>query len=141
MTTTYELVYDEEPEASAWGIIGRGVGDYNREKGGDDNFQRLCYTVRSEDGEIAGGVLCELYWGWLYVDLLWVEEGLRGQGYGRRLMLQAEEEARRRGARNVYLDTFTFQAPAFYEKLGYTLFGELPNFPRGHTRRFYTKEL
>ena len=75
------------------------------------------------------------------MDLLWVREDQRGQGYGRRLVEQAEAEARRRGARHAYLDTFSFQAPGFYEKLGYEQFGQLPEFPDQHRSYFYAKDL
>jgi ribosomal protein S18 acetylase RimI-like enzyme len=141
MNKKYQIVYEDKPEDSAWGIIGRGVGSYNKEKAGDNNFQRLCYTLLDPEGEVVGGILAEIYWGWFYVDLLWVKEELRDQGHGHSLMTQAEEEARKRGATNAYLDTFSFQAPAFYEKLGYRVFGELPDYPPGQTRYFMTKQL
>jgi ribosomal protein S18 acetylase RimI-like enzyme len=141
MDDQYEIVCEEKPEEEAWGVIGRGVAGYNRRQAGDNQFQRLCFTLRTPEGAIAGGVLAESYWNWLYIDLLWVEEALRGQGYGRRLMLTAEEEGRKRGAKNAYLDTFSFQAPGFYEKLGYEVFGELPDFPAGHGRFFMKKAL
>ena len=141
MNDKYRIVYEDKPEDEAWGIIGRGVGGYNKEQAGENNFQRLCFTLLAPDGEIVGGVLCEMYWGWLYVDLLWVQEELRGQGFGHQLLTQAEEEGRQRGATNVYLDTFSFQAPAFYEKLGYEVFGELPDYPPGQSRYFMTKQL
>jgi N-acetylglutamate synthase-like GNAT family acetyltransferase len=88
-----------------------------------------------------GGVLAELYWKWLFIDLLWVKEELRGQGYGHELLTKVETEARNRGARNAYLDTFSFQAPEFYAKHGYHQFGELQDFPKGHQRLFLTKLL
>ena len=62
-------------------------------------------------------------------------------GDGRRLLAVAEDEARRRGAKNAFLDTFSFQAPDFYRQHGYQVFGELPDFPPGHTRAFLTKKL
>jgi GNAT superfamily N-acetyltransferase len=61
-----------------------------------------------------GGVIGETYWDWFYLDLLWVKDELRGRGYGYNLMTLAEGEARQRGAKNVYLDTFSFQAPNFF---------------------------
>jgi GNAT superfamily N-acetyltransferase len=88
-----------------------------------------------------GGVLGEVYWGWFYLDLLWVKEELRGRGYGHRLLEIAEDEARKRGAKHVYLDTFSFQAPDFYERHGYQVFGELEDFPTGHQRYFLRKDL
>ncbi len=140
MSTEYKIAYEEKPQDAAWGIVGRGVGVYNEQQVGDDS-QMLSYVVQGPDQEIVGGLIGQTHMGWFYLDLLWVKEELRGQGYGRQLVTLAEEEARKRGAKNAYLDTFSFQAPAFYEKLGYQVFGELPNFPTGHTRYYYKKEI
>ena len=141
MTEEYHIVYVEKPEESAWGIIGRGVSHYNKQQAGDNNFQRLCFVLQTPDQEIVGGVLGETYWDWFYLDLLWVKEELRGRGHGHRLLTVAEDEARQRGAKNAYLDTFSFQAPDFYRQHGYQVFGELPDYPPGHQRYFLTKQL
>ncbi len=141
MNETYQIVYEDKPEESAWGIIGRGLAHYNKQQAGDNKFQRLCFGLRGPDEEIVGGVLGEVYWGWFYVDLLWVKEELRGHGHGHRLLTRAEDEARQRGAKNVYLDTFSFQAPDFYKQHGYEVFGELPDFPTEHRRFFMKKQL
>ncbi|NTU64122.1 MAG: GNAT family N-acetyltransferase [Chloroflexi bacterium] len=76
-----------------------------------------------------------------YIDLLWLKEELRGRGYGHRLLMLAEDEARQRGATHAYMDTFSFQAPDFYQRHGYQVFGELKDFPHGHQRYFLTKQL
>jgi ribosomal protein S18 acetylase RimI-like enzyme len=136
-----QIVYVEKPEESAWGIIGHGVRVYNIEKAGEDSFQRLCYVVQAPSQQIVGGILCEIYWGYLHIDLLWVKEEHRRGGLGSRLLTKAEGEARARGARNAYLDTFSFQAPEFYERHGYKVFGELEAFPPGHKRFYLSKEL
>ncbi|MFN2124148.1 MAG: GNAT family N-acetyltransferase [Candidatus Promineifilaceae bacterium] len=141
MKKIYQIVYEDKPEDSAWGIIGRGVSSYNIEQAGEEKFQRICFVLKDPEGEIAGGILGDIYWNWFYIDLLWVKEELRGQGFGRSLLAQAEERARRQGAGNVYLDTFSFQAPDFYKQSGYEVFGELPDFPAGHTRFFMTKKI
>ena len=141
MNEEYRIDYDDKPEESAWGIIGRGVSSYNKQQAGDNNFQRLCFVLRGPDQEIVGGVLGETYWGWFYVDLLWVKEELRGNGHGHRLLMRAEEEARQLGAKYAYLDTFSFQAPEFYKRRGYQIFGELTDFPPGHRRYFLRKQL
>jgi ribosomal protein S18 acetylase RimI-like enzyme len=75
------------------------------------------------------------------VKFLWVAETYRGRGWGKSLMEAAEKEARRRGVRNAYVDTFSFQAPEFYRKLGYREFGRLDDFPTGHRRSWLTKAL
>lgn len=141
MNDELHIEYVDNPEESAWGIIGRGISNYNKQKAGDNSFQRLCFILRSLDDEIVGGLLGETYWDWFYLDLLWLKEDLRGRGYGHRLLTTAEDEARRRGAKNAYLDTFSFQAPEFYKKHGYHVFGELKDFPEGHQRFFYRKQL
>lgn len=141
MNSNLTITKEEKPEESAWGIIGRGVAAYNREQAGDNGFQRVCYLLRDGEGEIVGGVLAEVYWEWLYIDLLWIDETIRRNGYGTSLMARIEEEARQLGAKNAYLDTFSFQAPEFYENLGYRSFGELGDFPEGMKRFFMRKEL
>jgi len=141
MNEEYKIVTVEKPEESAWGIIGGGLSKYNIEKAGDNKFTRLCYALQDSEEEIVGGILGEVYWEWLYVDLLWVKEELRGQGYGHQLLTKLEEEGCKLGAKNAYLDTFSFQVPDFYKDHGYQVFGELPDFPPGHQRYFFSKEL
>ena len=72
---------------------------------------------------------------------MWIKDEFCGRGHGHRLLTLAEQEARQRGAKNVYLDTFSFQAPDFYKRHGYQVFGELPDFPLGYQRYFLTKQL
>jgi ribosomal protein S18 acetylase RimI-like enzyme len=81
------------------------------------------------------------YWDWLSIDLMWIKDDLRGRGYGSRLLTLIEDAARQRGAKHAHLDTFSFQAPGFYKKHGYQVFGELPDFPSGHTRYYLVKQL
>src|ERR1700722_18293136 len=78
--------------------------------------------------------------GWLFIRYLWVSEALRGKGIGRELMAGAEGRARERGCHSAYVDTFSFQGPGFYPKLGYQVFGEL-DYPPGHKRIFLRKRL
>lgn len=141
MDTHYSIEYIESPEKLEWGTIGGGLRAFNTEQAGDDSYEHVCFMLKDSEGTIVGGVIGATYWGWLYIDLMWVKEDLRGQGFGRRLLNLAEDTARERGATHVYLDTFTFQAPNFYRKLGYEVFGELKDFPPGHDRYFMTKTL
>ncbi|UCE00488.1 MAG: GNAT family N-acetyltransferase [Chloroflexota bacterium] len=134
----YNIVYQDEPE---WGIIGGGISSYNKEQAGDDSSEMLCFVLKDPDQQVVGGLIGSTHYEWLQVDLMWVKEDLRGRGFGRRLLQFAEDEARRRGAKNAYLDTFSFQAPDFYKKHGYQVFGELRDFPPGHQRYYLTKQL
>ena len=131
MKEAYKIVYSEEP---AWGIIGGGINEFNNQQAGESNGKMLCYLLETDGKEVVGGVIGETHWDWLYINLMWIREDLRGRGYGKQLLELAEEEARKRGAKNAYLDTFSFQAPGFYKKLGYQVFGELQDFPEGHQR-------
>ena len=108
---------------------------------GEDHGQNLCFVLKNPDGAVRGGVIGATYWDWLYVNLMWIKDELRSQGFGRQLLEFAEEKARQRGAKQAYLDTFSFQAPEFYQKQGYQIFGELTDFPVGHTRYFMKKML
>ena len=134
----FEIKYLDEP---AWEVIGGGLSDFNTQQAGDDEGKNLCFILQTPDEEIVGGVIGATYWDWLYVNLMWVREDLRGQGFGEQLLEKAEAEARRRSAKRSYLDTFSFQAPAFYKKFGYEEFGRLEDFPAGHTRYFLVKTL
>lgn len=131
----------EEPDGSIWGAIGGGLQEFNTEQAGDDGGRQLCFLLKTPEDEIAGGFIGATYWDWLYVDLMWIRKDLRGLGYGRTLLQKAEREARRRGATRAHLDTFSFQAPGFYRRQGYEVFGELPDFPAGHRRYFMVKQL
>jgi GNAT superfamily N-acetyltransferase len=97
--------------------------------------------LRDDDGAVVGGALCEVRWHWLFVDMLWVSDACRGQGAGTALLAAAEAEARRRGCTRAHLDTISFQARPFYEKLGWTLFGTLDDYPPGHTRYYLQKDI
>lgn len=141
MNEELHITYVEQPDGTAWGAIGGGIQAYNTQQAGDDEGRPLCFLLYTPDQEIVGGLIGATYWDWLYVDLMWVRADLRGQGYGHQLLSLAEEEARKRGARHAHLDTFSFQAPDFYRRHGYRVFGELPEFPAGHRRYYLTKEL
>ena len=138
MEMPYEI---QQLESPAWEEIGGALTEYNTQQAGDDNAKRLCYVVRDMDKEILAGVIGVVYWDWLSLDLMWVREDLRGQGIGGRLLAQIEAEAQRLGARHVHLDTFSFQAPGFYQKHGYAVFGQLADFPAGFQRFYLAKDL
>jgi GNAT superfamily N-acetyltransferase len=130
----------EKVHGPARRAIVKGLRAYNIATAGKFDHRPLTLTVR-ERGKIVGGLAGETFWGWMFVSLLWVSDAHRGHGHGSALMGTAEKEARSRGVRNVYLDTFSFQAPAFYKKLGYREFARLDEFPPGHRRFWMTKAL
>ena len=138
METPYEIIQLDSP---AWEEIGGALTTFNTQQAGDDDARRVCYVIKDEDGTILGGAIGVVYWDWLSLDLMWVREDQRGRGYGSRLLKLVEAEAQRLGARQVHLDTFSFQAPGFYLKHGYAVFGQLEDFPKGFQRLYMTKSL
>ena len=138
MQKAYRIVAAEKPD---WEVIGGGISNFNQQKAGEDKGRNLCFVICDPDDSVVGGVIGSIFWKWLHVDLMWIREDLRGQGYGQHLLTSLEEEARKQGVKYAYLDTFSFQAPEFYKKYGYRVFGELADFPSGHQLFFMTKEL
>jgi GNAT superfamily N-acetyltransferase len=105
-------------------------------------FSRMHYGIHDDDGKLIAGITATLYcWGILYTDALWVHEQHRHRGLGTKLLRNLEEEAKKKGCTLSHLDTFDFQGKAFYEKLGYELFGILDECPPGHQRYFLKKAL
>lgn len=104
------------------------------------NHQVLNLIAR-EQNVIVGGLLADLAWNWLYISILWVDEHKRSLGLGTRILAVAEEIAVQRGCRRANLETHDFQGPAFYQKRGYVIFGQLENFPEGHIKYYLWKDL
>lgn len=141
MTPTITLL--DKPDAAAAQAIHSLLLDFNnRTSGYGFDGRAIVITVADpESGEIIGGLWGSTAYGYLHVDMLIVPEALRSRGFGTRLMRQAEQEAVERGCRGAYLETFDFQAREFYEKLGYSVFGQLNDTPPGHSRFFLKKSL
>src|SRR4051794_30606078 len=91
----------------------------------------LTLLLRDDDGRVRGGIRGNIALCWIQVDHFWVDEALRGQGYGSRLLAMAEEAARVHGAIGAQLTTSTFQAEGFYRKHGYAEIGRLMDRPPG----------
>lgn len=94
-----------------------------------------------EDGKKLAGLTGELFGNWLSIHYLFVAESLRGRGVGKSLMERAEAETKSRGAKYAFVDTFSFQAPGFYKKLGYKEVFTLTEYPYTGSRTYFTKEL
>ena len=118
-----------------------GLVAYNAEHEYPWPWQDLDLVLRDSNGAVAGGMLGETNAGWLFIKALWVVEHLRGRGHGRSLLAAAERAAKDRGCIGVYLDTYSFQARPFYERAGYTVFGELTDHPLGGAKYYLSKRL
>ena len=118
-----------------------GLRQYNIERGGPLGNKRTVLCVRDRKGRLLGGLIMQSYWRESYIELLWLSEPVRGAGVGKRLIKEAERRARRHGSLLIHLNTYSFQAPGFYQRQGYRRFGALSGSPRGARRYFYMKRL
>jgi GNAT superfamily N-acetyltransferase len=117
------------------------IDAFNVRVTGRDDGAYVSLFVRDEAGKLRGGLTGEIWADWLHVRVLWLDEGLRRQGLGTRLLAQAEQEARARGCKGVFLETFSFQAPRFYARHGYEVFGRIDEYPGEHAQFFLRKRL
>ncbi len=115
--------------------------EFNIRRTGIDDARDLAIFVRDDEAAIVAGV-CGFTWGGcLVVETLWVAETRRGRGLGQQLMSAAEAEAKARGCRYSILGTHSFQAPAFYARLGYGTVAAIEDFPAGHQSLSLRKQL
>ncbi len=136
----FDYIVEDEPAPNHVRQLVAGLVHFNDGRAEAENRSPLGVFARRGD-EILGGVDGYTHWQWLYVSHLWVRDDMRGEGVGRHLMTTIEHRAWRRGCCGSWLDTFSFQAPDFYEAIGYRRFGELPDFPPGSHRYFLWKRL
>jgi len=135
------LTLSSSPEPQATQIIRDGLDAFNDAMVGHGDRVPLHVVVRtSKDGEIVGGISGGTSLGVLTINLVYLPESLRGTGVGTRMMAMAEQEARHRGCRAGVVYTINFQAPGFYQRLGWRVFGEIPCDPPGTRRVFLTKD-
>ena len=132
---------NRHPSETETDYIREALNQFNCAHVGDDGHTPLNLIEYDADGSIIGGLLGGTYWGWMYIDILWVREDLRRQGVGSRLLTEAEKEAMRRGCHHVHVDTMSWQAPAFYQKHGYEVIGVLPDIPLGNQKYLLMKVL
>ena len=134
------LDIEDEPAHADIEVLPDGLEAYNESRWPKHQpWKPLAVFVRESETVVAG-LAGETYSGWLFIKYLWVSDGLRGRGIGRKLMEAAEARALERGAHSAWVDTFSFQAPGFYPKLGYEVFGEL-DYPPDFVRFFLRKRL
>ncbi|AWS52114.1 MULTISPECIES: GNAT family N-acetyltransferase [Providencia] len=130
----HEITTEDKEELLA------GLRSFNTQFLNADRFGSLGIYFKNDDGVMLGGLLASVKANWLCIDYLWVSESARNDGLGRELMYTAEREAIKLGCIHSLVDTFSFQALPFYEKLGYVKQMSLPDFPEtGMQRHYLTK--
>ena len=117
-----------EIDKEVWRIVDGGLSAYNAAAAPLDEVQPLACSATSEAGEVIGGVVGRTWGDCCEMLQLWVDESQRGKGVGRLLVEQFHQQAESRGCKTFYLDTFSFQAPEFYRKLGYEVKFELQGY-------------
>lgn len=133
------LLPSQTPAPGTFEAIFRGLDASSQSVIGPATMRLLVIPLHDDYGAVAGGLWGHTQFRWLHVEMLLVPESLRNRGVGSALMAAAERTARDRGCLGVHVDTFSFQAARFYEKLGFSIFGVLDNFPPGHQRLYFQK--
>jgi GNAT superfamily N-acetyltransferase len=138
---TPKITLTDAPDNDTIKALAKKLMHFNEVNSGRSlDYRSLIISVTHPDtDELLGGLWGGTNYSLLHIELLYLPEDLRGAGLGRQLMAQAEQEAVQRGCHGVWLDTFSFQARGFYERIGYTVFGTLEDYPPGHSRFFLKK--
>lgn len=109
-------------------FIAAGLDGFNRQHMRGGSPRSFAVTAR-DNGTVCGGLMADGLGEWMHISLLWVDDGFRRKGFGTQLLKKAEREAKDRGAKGILVDTFSFQAPRFYEKHGYSAYGRIDDCP------------
>ena len=125
--------------------ISQGIINFNYAKIPDlepiEKEVKFFVFVRDKTEAVIGGIRATCFWNTLHIELLWLSETCRGQGIGKRIIGSAENFARKNGCEKVFVETTSWQAKPFYEKLGYRHMATLNDRPKGHASHYLTKEL
>lgn len=133
-----EVLHSED--RSVFDALVAGLRLHRNENMGDENTKPLSVVARDDAGNIIGGVTGRSIYKNFLIEVVWVDKAARGTGLGRQLMEQAEEQAKQRGCLVAQLDTLSFQAPQFYQKLGFEVVGTVPEFAGSPARYFMLKK-
>ena len=136
-----EFVIATEPTPREIQYLEDRIYEFNSAATGITDGQWLAIFVRDDDARIVAGISGNTWGACAEIRQFWVEEPLRNHGLGTRLLGAAEEEAHRRGCRQMLLMTFSFQAPAFYAKRGFEVVAVVDDHPHGHTNMLLRKRL
>ena len=136
-----QFALSDSAEPGTFEAIFHALDAASRDRIGPAKPRLLVIPIRDDAGVAIGGLWGVTLFRWLHVEMLLVPEPMRGQGVGTALMELAETEARSRGCLGMHVDTFSFQAAPFYEKMGFSQFGVLDDCPPGHARLFFQKRL
>ena len=141
MSTDNHLTVEEHPAHHDIAFLEQRIIDYNYGRTGASDGRGLACFVRDDAGQIVAGISGYTWAGMAEIEFLWVDDSLRGQGVGSRLLAAVEAEARQRGCKLIVISTYSFQAPDFYPRHGYEVVGSIENCPPGHENHWLKKDL
>jgi ribosomal protein S18 acetylase RimI-like enzyme len=127
------LSIEQNPNLGDVGLIERGLFAFEENRLGSPEHSHFAIFLRDDLGQVQGGVDGHIMWGRLFIKTLWIPESLRRRGLGTELMHEAEEEARRRRCRSLWLTALGDRALHFYTRLDYTIFGVLEDYVQGQS--------
>ncbi len=136
-----QLVYDSTPDPEDQKYLDDQLMVFNGDEINGYAFKNFLYQVRDESGIMIAGIDCRVGGGWLEIISLWVSEKQRKKKIGEKLLSAAEKTAKKEGCHSAYLYTYSFQAPEFYKKNGYNLFGTVENYYKHHSKLYLKKRL
>jgi GNAT superfamily N-acetyltransferase len=134
------LVAEERPAARDIEFLSDRINEFNFAATQIYDGRELAIFVRDAEGQVVAGIYGWTWGGCGYIDKLWVHADMRGKGYGTRLLQAAEQEISARGCFQILLSTHSFQAPEFYARLGYLVYGAIDDYPQGY-KQFYLKKM
>jgi ribosomal protein S18 acetylase RimI-like enzyme len=135
------IVFEEAPSRDDLDRLREAVEEFNYATTGFRDGRYLVAFVRDDADAMIAGLSGFTWGGYAKVEFLWIAEPYRRAGLGRALLTAAEDEARARGCDQIVLDTHDFQAPGFYQKLGYERCGRTDGTPRGSGQTWFRKSL
>ena len=136
-----EFVIETDPSPEHVQYLEDRIYEFNSSVTRITDGEELAIFVRDDGGRIVAGICGHTWGGYCEIRQFWVEQSQRGRGLGTKLLGVAEQEARRRGCRQIFLATFSFQAPAFYTKHGFETLATVDDYPRGHQNLLLRKRL
>ncbi|MEM7534045.1 MAG: GNAT family N-acetyltransferase [Chloroflexota bacterium] len=141
ITSTTQAILESPPADDTVKVVNAQFHQHNVAQTGDPHYAAIGVSLRDAENQVMGGLLGCYYYGWLHIEILWVDAALRNQGKGRQLIEMAESAAVEHGCHGAYVETASEDARRFYEREGYDVFGLLDDYPVGHQKFFLKKKL
>lgn len=137
----YLINYEPNPKHEEVNVIWEGISENAQSEKGHKPGKPFAYFIKDESERIKGGCTGCIFYGCMYVDLLWIDKLLRGNQYGSKLMENAEKLAKENKCSFIAVNTMDFEALDFYKKLGYFIEFERHGFDKDSIMYFLRKNI